>query len=410
MHRKLFQKAGIVKNIILDLSGNIALIGISQFLIYPLLSQNLSSEKFGSLLTLVAISNLVGNVFGGTINNIRLIRNQEYKKNGFDGDFRIIVEYGAILTALGMLIGLSIFQSQVELNQWILLPLLSVFSMLRAYMGTEYRINLQYHKVMLHAVSTCIGYLIGIPIFYLTQDWTIIFLTGEILAFLFASFTTRFFFEPRTKTILFNKTVKETNHLLISNFMANILTYLDRLLINPVMGPENVSIYFIASMIGKSIGIVLQPVAGVTLSYISSATKSHASLLYIMTNAGAIIAGLLAFFISIPLSPIAIGILYPNLLNEVSSYFILANTSAILATVASLFQPVILRFCPLQWQVIIQLVYCFTYIILGYILMVVYQLYGFCVGSIIAQVIRIVLLSSVGYYYIIFKKTESSSR
>lgn len=402
-YKVIFSRLDIFKNVILDLCGNIALTCIAQLVIYPLLSHSLGVDKFGTLLTLIAISNLLGTVFGGTINNIRLIRNQEYRENSYEGDFRIIVEYGGILTAIGMLIGICFFRDQVDIGHWFILPLLSVLTMLRSYMNIEYRINLNYKKVMLHAFSTCIGYLIGIPIFLYTGEWSLIFLVGEVCAFVFASFTTRFFYEPRKKTILFKKTLEDTIQLILSNLMTNLLTYLDRLLINPVLGPANVSKYFIASMVGKTMGIALQPVAGVSLSYISNAKRKHAHIFYISTIVGALICGVIAFAISIPLSPVVIGFLYPNALSDASSYFIVANLSTILATVGALFQPVILRYCPLRWQVVTQFIFSVVYITLGYYLMIIYGLVGFCIGSIIAQLIRILMLICVGYYYIIVK-------
>lgn len=397
----IFSRLDIIKNMLMDLSGNIAFTCVTQLIIYPLLSSEISIEKFGTLLTLTAISNLVGVIFGGSINNIRLIREQEYRDNAYEGDFRIIVEYSAIFTALGMFIGLFIFRDQVYFIHWIIFPLISVFSMLRSYMSIEYRLNLNYKKVMQHAFSTCLGYIAGIPLFLLTREWALIFLMGEVFAFVFASVTTRFFFETRKKTVFFRNTLKDTIQLMLSNLMVNFLTYLDRLLINPVMGPANVSIYFVASMVGKSTGIILQPVTSVALSYIANSPPKHAQLWYFGTNLGALFCGIIAFIVSIPLSPIVIGMLYPNSISDASSYFIVANSSTILSTVASLFQPVILRHCPISWQMGIQFVFSFIYIVLGYFLMLSDGLYGFCVGSIVAQTVRILMLIGVGYYYII---------
>ncbi len=396
----------LLKNVVLDFCGITVMAGVLQLLVFPLLSRKLSLEDFGSFLTLIAISNIMGSIFGGSINNIRLIRNQEYANSGYEGDFRIIMECGAVLTALGMLIGIFFFRNQVSPAEWLLLPLLSLLTMLRSYMTIEYRINLDYIKIMLHSFATCVGYLVGIPLFFYFNEWTLIFLVGEFCAFAYACSTTGLFNEPRTKTHLFKKTLKETIQLFFSNLVTNILSYLDRLMVNPILGPANVSIFFVASLVGKTMGTMLLPVAGVTLSFVSGAKKQHAPHLFIITIVGALACGVVAFVVSIPLSSIVIKFLYYNMLQDASAFFLVANLAVILATVGSLFQPVILRFCPIKWQMITQSVFLCVYIVFGVGLMLQYGLWGFCIGTIVAHLVRMVLLIAVGYFYIIRPRME----
>ena len=401
--KKIISRVDIIKNIMLSIGGNFVFIFVSQLVVYPLLSNTLAMDEFGALLTLIAISNLLGTVFGGTLNNIRLIHSQEYKEQGCEGDFRILLEYGAVMSILCMLIGLFFFREQVQRQQWILLPLLAVLTMLRSYMGVAYRIALNYRQSMCHQISVCIGFLIGIPIFFLTREWTLIFLTGESVALLFALRTTRLLSEPRRKTVLFRKSFKDTVHLILANLTVHLTVHLDRLLINPVMGPANVAVYFASSLVGKTMSIVLQPVAGVSLSYLAKARKEQASFLYMISILGSLVSGIVAFALSFLLSPLIIRLLYPNVYEAALPLFLVANLAAILASMGLLLQPVLLRYCPLGWQMRIQVVFSAVYLTGGYYFMVNYGLWGFCIGSIIAQCVKLAMMVGVGYYYAVKK-------
>ena len=55
------------------------------------------------------------------------------------------------------------------------------------------------------------------------------------------------------------------------------MLYLDRLLLLPILGGSAVSVYTVASFAGKSLGVLMTPMAGVLLSY-------YAQKDYVMTR------------------------------------------------------------------------------------------------------------------------------
>ena len=55
--------------------------------------------------------------------------------------------------------------------------------------------------------------------------------------------------------------------LIFTGLSTTLSTYLDRLIIYPLLGGDAVTVYTVASFFGKSLGIVMTPIAGVLLGY-----------------------------------------------------------------------------------------------------------------------------------------------
>ena len=183
--------------------------------------------------------------------------------------------------------------------------------------------------------------------------------------------------------------------------MGNILIYMDRLLINPVLGASSVSIYFVSSVIGKMLSIVLGPISSVMLSYLSKTKEKDSKSVYFKILFMLLTTGTLMYIISIPVTPIIVSVIYPKSLLESMPYFNLSNMASILVVINSLLQPLVLVYCPIWWQVFIQAVYGLIYVCCGYFLMIHSGLFGFCIAVLIANLARFILLSITGYYYMV---------
>jgi O-antigen/teichoic acid export membrane protein len=253
-------------------------------------------------------------------------------------------------------------------------------------------------------LCAAIGYLIALPILKLINFWPLVFILGEIFAFLFAIKTTDFLRDSHNKTAKYKSTSIDVLQLGMSNLISNLLLYLDRLLINPILGPAEVSIYYMATFVGKMIGVVFQPISGVTLSYLSVMPNKSGRQIYIMLGVSCFILGSLVLVTSVPLSSIIIDVLYPDSINKVSKYFLIANLGSAFGIMGSLFQPVILRYCPVYWQIVIQVTYLLVYLGTGLIFINIQGLFGFCLAVLFANVIRIIALLLVGYVYILKPK------
>lgn len=384
----------------LSIFGSLIVATILQLIIYPFLAKNLTSSDFGSFLTIIGISNALGVIFGSSITNLKLITQNTYIEDLKNKDFKKLLFNSSLVITAIMIVVLLLYSNKTAIIESILIIILTILTMFRAYMVAYYRIELNYKLILYHLIITGIGYIIGIIIYKAISYWPIIFLTGEIFAYVFAFRTTVYKYEEYNTSKLFKKTEKEYLQLLSSSSVTNILVYLDRIIINPILGASNVTVYYIASFMGKTLGIVLQPLSAIILTYLSKGITVDKKILFKYYVSLTLLLGFLMFIISIPLTPVLIRILYPQNFNSAKEYLNIGNLGVILTIMGTLIQPFLLKYCPLWWQPIIEIIYGLISIIGGIVFMLNMGIYGFCIVVVIANLIRLVMLLTIGYYYI----------
>ncbi|MDI3312130.1 MAG: hypothetical protein QJR05_12000, partial [Thermoanaerobacterium sp.] len=240
-----------------------------------------------------------------------------------------------------------------------------------------------------------LGYLIGLCLFLFYENWVIIFLLGELIALMFLFATTNILKEPYKITARFFSTTNDLLQLLMSNTISNILNYLDRLIILPILGAEKVAIYYSVSILGKMTLVVLSPMMGVALSYlvrIKSITKKVFRLFVI----SAILAGIFTFGITNYITPYFLYYFYPNISGKAGTISTIAVAGTSIGIIATILYPVLLRFSDMKWQTIIQIVFGIIYIVSGILLMKQYGLKGFCMGVLLSNTIRLFLMIAIG--------------
>lgn len=63
---------------LLNIVANLIFTVSSQIVVYPIISKNISEASFGTLLTVMGISNAIGVIFGGSLSQIRLLSKGKY--------------------------------------------------------------------------------------------------------------------------------------------------------------------------------------------------------------------------------------------------------------------------------------------------------------------------------------------
>ena len=145
----------------------------------------------------------------------------------------------------------------------------SIFILINGYLTVEFRIDLNYNKFALDGVFLSSGYILGYFIYLWTGYWEMIYLIGVLTSFIFVITNTSIYKDPIIITNLFGFTSKQTFALLISQLLVSGGIYLDKILLFPLLGGEAVATYFVASILGKSLGLVIGPLSGLFLSYLA---------------------------------------------------------------------------------------------------------------------------------------------
>ncbi|WP_027364661.1 lipopolysaccharide biosynthesis protein [Desulfotruncus alcoholivorax] len=393
MGRKI--KVKLFKDFGTSIIGSLVVVASLQLLVYPYLARITSPETYGIILTFMGILNIIVVGLGNTLNNIRLIQNVEYIRRDIQGDFNVIL-IGTLLA--GSLVLYIINQSLLARDNItvILLIFTLIVGICRSYFSVSYRLKLNFTMNMVFNCITASGYIIGLFAVAYTNYWPLAFLIGEISGFIFIFLTTNIIKESIKITCLFKPTLMKYIVLLFSGLMGNMIVYLDRLILYPTLGGDGVATYAVASFFGKSLGLVFSPIASVLLGYYAQKNFNMTRKLFWRINQVVTVFSIIFYFLSYFLANWFTSLLYPTLIDNASPYIMLANIAAIIGAAANMTQPALLRYSPLHWQIIIQIIYGAVYLVGGLILLKYYLIFGFCIAAIIASLTRLFALYYIG--------------
>ena len=173
------------------------------------------------------------------------------------------------------------------------------------------------------------------------------------------------------------------------NVIINILNYLDRFILLPIIGPMLVNVYFIASTASKMIGLVTTPMNNVILSYLSVKDSQDNLKRFVQINIGIIIASIPMFFVVKYSSLLVVFVLYNTYISKVTSIINLVVIICILQIFNSIFHPFAMRMIHSKIIFFIQIGYGVIYIILAFIGSYIFGL-QVSVGPIISMLFKLI--------------------
>ncbi|WP_340392687.1 hypothetical protein [Paenibacillus sp. FSL E2-0190] len=386
-------KSRIFKDFVLNILASVVLTLATQLIAYPYLSRLMTASEYGLLLTIMGIVNAVGVSLGNPLNNTRILMQSEYEKENLEGDYNPIFIVSLVINVI--IVFLLTTTVYGEFNSIVIgCSIISSFILFRAYYSASYRIVISYKKNLFASLFGLLGYLLGMLITHFTKIWVYTFIFGELFTCIYIFFTAKILHDNFKITVLFRKSLKKYMFIMLAAIISTLMTYMDRFFIYPVLGVEQVSIYNVASFLGKTAGIVMTPIAGVLLTYYAKEAKITIKQFYTRTGVFTIIALVFYLFIFVVGKPIT-KILYPTLIEDAASYFAIANLGATVFILGNTIQPILLRFCEAKWQLIIQGLYFVLYILFGLIGMYESSLLGFCYAVLIVNFIKIIFMLCV---------------
>lgn len=393
------KKNRIAEDFILNLLASLTTTCVTQLCIYPLLARMLAADEYGLLLTIMGVGNSIVGGLGNSLNNVRLMRDAEYKESGIIGDFNLLNYFLACFSIVISFTYMILFQD-ANCVTIVLFVMYALVGTMRSYGVVAFRLQLNYRDNLECNVVAAVGSVVGVLLMGIINSpnwWPITFVMGELFGLLFVLSKSKIFYEPIIKSKRWKATLKEEVTLLLTTVAANVLTYLDRLLLLPLLGGEAVSIYTVASFFGKSVGVLMIPMAGVLLSYYSQ--KNFKMDIKIFWKINCAIFGMISVFgIGCKFFSLkSTKLIYPTLVEAAKPYLMIANVVSLLGIAGNMIQPSILRYAHVKWQLIIQIIYMTCYLFGGIFGAKHFGLMGFSRAAIIAAVVRIVLLLTVGH-------------
>lgn len=387
----------IYKKIIFDVFLNICATALPlvtlQIIILPLVARYMENELYGKMLTVVSLLTVICGSLGNSLNNIRLIKAVDYEINNVAGDFNVLVIAGMILACISVCI-ISL-QYHITLTDIILLALLALLWTYREYAVVVFRIKLNFKGVVVNNVIMVFGYLVGFILFLLTSYWQCIYITGIACSVIYVIKVSDILKEKLAITMIFKSTFTDLVMLVTASLMLNLFNYADRMLIYPMIGGRAVSIYYASTIFGKVVSSAVSPINAVVLSYLSKKNYVKRKNMIIVIIISLVVA-CIGYVLCIAIAKPALSILYPGFVKESLNYVPIMTVVAMIMMMSGVLSPFVLKFCKMQWQIVINGIVLFLYVFVSVYLFERYNLMGFCIGVLVSNIVKLIIMILLG--------------
>ena len=390
-----------LKNIFTDTMWSIAGLTLmnvaAQFVVYPYWNRALGTESYGNIVYLIAIMNVMAISVGNGINYTRM--RQSANGQTANKPYNLLMIGGSIISLFVLLLLKAAGALILESSNFILFCILTVVTMWRYYADVEYRLNINYKGYFQYYLFIGFGYLLGFFIFKFSGRWILSLLPGEIAGLLFVLCRGSIF----KKDINIQESLSpQILRLALMLIGTNVLAYLifngDKIILQVFAGSTTVTIYYIASLFGKTMTLITTPLNGVLVGHLA---KYEGNLTRKLMNQVTIIsigAVVTATFICVAVSWITLPFLYPKDYQELKQYLILANAAQVIYFVGNvLVASVLLRFTHARNQLIVNVVHGILFISVCIPVALRFGISGFCWGLLVVNLIRYLLCVMIGY-------------
>ena len=386
-----------VKDSILNIFVTFVPLVVLQFVVYPILAGSMTQEQYGMMISCYSLMYLIGGTLGTELNRVRLVGDAKYVKEGLKGDFNIVLIGNIILGFISCIVFGNIFIDGMNVTDIALLSITCVFIILNSYLDVGFRLILNYKHIAVVQLINVIGYILGVFLFKISNMWIFVYLSGLILGFVYLISFTSLIKEPLRKTQFFKKTLFDDINLAFSGFLNRVLLYGDKILLLPLGGSEMVSIYYIATLIGKTVLMSIEPINTVMLSYLvkmKTISMKNFQVVIILLSTICAIGYAVCMVISKPL----LNFLYPMWAEETTGLIWMVTLAMCISAMGNVINSFVLKECTMQWQTIINSIIIIVFIVLAVLLINIKGLFGYCIAVTVAYTVRLAIIIGVYYY------------
>lgn len=375
-----------LSDMILNMIGFGIYIVSQQILLLPILAKMVNDDIYSSIVLYISILNVVCNVTGGELGNVRLVRDSEYKEKNLIGDFT------RILLMLSTVIIIFVFPVLILLKYSILGSIIFTITILlaniRLYATCFYRLEKKFNKVIWQNVCYLIGIIISLILFKLFGNIYLLLFIPELISSIYALKNSDILRMKLKKTIEMINTIKKFFQLGFVSLLTNLMNYFDKFLIYPMFGATSVAIYYAVNSMSKIASLITNPMSSVILSWVSNTNeKDKKNKILKMTLISNIPVLLIVTLLTIPLTYIALKILYSQYMESALSLIIPIAVTTAFGTAATLVKSVLLKYSNTNKLVFTYILYFTIFIILGYFLSKFNGLVGFTTANLISKII-----------------------
>lgn len=395
MMEKAHRKSEFLQSVFLSVVGlcvyNLAI----QVFVYPTLDRVLGHESYGRMLTAISVISVAAVSVGVGVNYERMALHARVESANGDYNFALLV--GAVFCGgAGVLAGR--FVGMTGAVSYILLALMSVSMMLRYYSDVDFRLDVNYRKLLVFYLVLSAGYIVGTLLFAKPDCWQAVFITAELLSVLFVVLFGKIYRKPLVCSENRKKVFHSSARLVASQVFANGILNCDRMLIGGLMNGTAVTVFYTASLLGKSVALLTGPFNGVIIGFLAKSNRPITRRFFMLCVGGACAVSVLMFAVLIPVTPFVIRLLYPSVADSAAPYYLWANAGQIVYFISNLLLVIALRFLSERFQLFVNLGYTVLYLALCVPCLMQGDLMRFMQCALLAGGIRFAAIVLTGFF------------
>lgn len=361
-----------------------------QLVVLPAMNSCMALDAYGLAIALMAVLNVFPVAVGNSLCNVRQLMEGEYRDRGLSGDFLLLnVCFAAVSNAI---VVIASFSMGANLGECAGLVVASLFMQFYNYGIVFYRLTVDFKRVFFTGLALSAGYIVGYSVFSISLYWPVVLIVGYLIPSIYIIARSNILSDGFCKTKLFDRTTRIQVSLLGSLLLANAANYGDRLILFPLLGASAVSVYYISSLVGKILVMMISPMSTVLLTYLAKSAELDKGKTKRLLRIS-LLSGAFFWIAACVASPAILGFLYPQEATAAVEYVPFAAAVAVFQAACSVLNPTLLRFFDVKWQVISNALSLTLMVGFGFVLSHAFSLLGFCIACLIASVAKFVFVA-----------------
>jgi len=390
----LKQNKKIITNTAYTMGGMLLLNGVLQIIVYPLLNRNMGAEQMGDVLYIMGLVGILCPSVGQALNTSRLVVRRMYKvKNGdYNRTLLVLGIPGSLIALLIAWRALPGMGAGVRAAVFVLL-MVTIF---RYYGDVEYRLNLNYQNYFIYYLLISVGYLAGFGVYKISSSWFFVFLIGEAAGLVYLGVKGTVFREFFRKSDSFSIVFQRGFFLTLSYLVTNLTQNIDRIMLKALISNLAVTEYYVVSLIGKTLVLLIAPVNTIVISYLTKRKENLSRRQFLgLTGIGLVVSGV--FFGGCQIvTPMFIRIFYPDLYDGVRGLIMVVSLAQILSLLSAFLFILVLTFTDEKWQLGLQIGHLCVMVVLILMLTPRYGIVGFSWAVLVGNGVRILAVVVLG--------------
>ncbi|MBQ9097929.1 MAG: hypothetical protein IJY50_00670 [Clostridia bacterium] len=371
-----------------SLMGLVLMNAVAQIAAYPLLARVFGQEGYGNIQYLLAYVNIITVSVGSAANLARMTSPAEERMQN-NGDYNLVLLAVALL-GIPFVLLIRVFGGvAMDTATTVCYYALFVAMAFRYYADVSYKLTLRYRRYFMYYLFISVGYGLGAFLVWKTQIWPLALLPGELMGILFAYLADdtlrRRAFKPSPAI---GRVMRCILILFVSEGISNIIFNVDRLILKFLIGASAVTVYYLATLVGKTVSLVITPLNGVLIGYLAryegKLTRRMMKWVTLISLASfAVFTGVCVLG-----GYIVLLWLYPNELEIVTPYLLLGSLAQVIFFITGIVMVLLIRFAKKSYQIYINGLFGVCFFGIGIPATVFGGLWGFAVAMVAANLIR----------------------